>query len=125
MMTTIITTMTLKDNGPLYVYCLKLYVIQIVYFFHVFCMYSVLPSTDLAYSRVPGDQGGTFLFKQDFFWWSFYIQIGIVQFVSWIQTCPNLGKNVCNEFVCNQFVLVLLQIDIIQFVLYTLEYINL
>jgi hypothetical protein len=83
----------------------------------VFRVYSVLLSTDFMYSRIPGDQGGpTFFRLQIFFWRLFYIQNGILQFVSWIQiciqTCPNLSEIVRSKFVCNKFVLVLLQIDI-------------
>jgi hypothetical protein len=37
------------------------------YFFHVFCMYSVLLSTDFTYSRIPGDQAEPIFFRQDFF----------------------------------------------------------
>jgi hypothetical protein len=38
--------------------------IQIVYlFFHVFCDSLVLLSTDLTYSRIPGDQGGPIFFR--------------------------------------------------------------
>jgi hypothetical protein len=37
----------------------------------------------------------------------------------------DLSKIECNKFVYNKFVLVLLQSDIIQFVLYRLYYINL
>jgi hypothetical protein len=91
--------------------------IQIVYlFFHVLCMSLVHVSTDLTYSRVPQDQGGAiFLRLMDFFRWSFYVQIGIIQFVYWIEICirkcPNLCEIVCNKFVCNKFVLVLVQID--------------
>jgi hypothetical protein len=40
--------------------------IQIIYFFHVFCVYSVLLSTDLTYSRIPGDQEGPIFFDMIF-----------------------------------------------------------
>jgi hypothetical protein len=57
--------------------------IQIVYlFFCVFHVYSVLLSTDFTYSRVPGNQGGPMFFRQEFFLQSFYVQIGLLQFVS-------------------------------------------
>jgi hypothetical protein len=83
--------------------------IQIAYlFFHVCCRSLVLI---LPVLRIPGVKGGLFFSV---------IQIGTVQFVSWIkiniQTCPNLREIVHNKFVCIEFVLVSLQIDIIQFV---------
>ncbi len=40
-------------------------------------------------------------------------------------TCPILRKIECNEFVCNESVLALLQIDIVQSVEHKLYYINL
>jgi hypothetical protein len=55
--------------------------IQIVYFFHVFCIYSVLPSTDLTYFCVPGDQGGPTFLDSSFFLRLFHVQIGIMRFV--------------------------------------------
>jgi hypothetical protein len=89
--------------------------IQIVYlFFHVFCMYSVLLRTDFTYSCVPGDQGGPFFFRQE-------IVLAVVLHTNWCATIcityPILRKIECNEFVCNKFVFVSLQINIMQFVL--------
>jgi hypothetical protein len=63
-----------------YVHCLKPEEYKLYTFFHVFCLYSVLLSTDSTYSRVPGDEGGLIFFKRDFFWWSFYVQIGLLHF---------------------------------------------
>jgi hypothetical protein len=70
-------------------------------------MYSVLNSTDLTYSQTLGIKGGQFFSGLSIFWQSFYVQIDTT-IVSWIQTCPNLRKTVCNKFVCTKFVLVLL-----------------
>ncbi len=62
--------------------------IQIKYFFHVFHVSLILLSTDLMYSCVPGDQEGPlFSDLRKSFWWWFYVQVGILQFVSWIQIC--------------------------------------
>ncbi len=39
-----------------------------------------LLSTDSTYSLVLGDQGRPIFFRpRDFFWWSFYVQIGVLQ----------------------------------------------
>jgi hypothetical protein len=46
------------------------------------------------------------------FWRSFYVQIGVTTICI---TCPILHKIECIEFVYNKFVLVLVQIDLIQF----------
>ncbi len=58
----------------------------------VFCVRRVyggliffLLSTDSTYSRVPGDKGGPFFFRPDFFLPSFYVKIGVLQFVSRVQ----------------------------------------
>jgi hypothetical protein len=53
-----------------------------------------------------------FFQTKDIFRHSFYLQIGILQFVSWIQMCPNLCKIVCSKYVWNKFLLVSIQIDI-------------
>ncbi len=87
------------------------------YFFFVFCLLSELLSTDFTYPRVPGIMGDQFFSEWRFFWRLFYnVQIGTLQFVSWIQiciqTCPNLRKIVCIKIVCIAYVLVLVQIDI-------------
>jgi hypothetical protein len=70
-----------------------------------------LHSTDSTYSFVPGDEEGPF-FSDRNFW-------GLVSCTNWCTTicitCPILRKIECNEFVCNKFVLVLVQIDLIQF----------
>ncbi len=72
-----------------------------------------LLSTVSTYLRVPGDKGGSIFFRlKNFFRCSFYIQIGVLQFVLPVRF---LRKIECIEFVCNKFVLVLVQIDLIQF----------
>ncbi len=39
--------------------------------------------TDSTYSRVPGDKGGSIIFRlRIFFWRLFYVQIDVLQFVS-------------------------------------------
>ncbi len=86
--------------------------IQILYlFFHVFCVYSILLSTDFKYSHVPGDPGGPIFFRRK------KLFLAVVLCTNWYTTicitCPNLRKIECNAFVCNEFVLVLLLIDII------------
>jgi hypothetical protein len=92
------------------------------YFFHVFCMYSIHLSTDIIYSCIPGGQGGPFFFRHDFFWRLFYVQIGVLQFVSRVQFYAKLiGTNLYVTYVY----ISLLQIDVIKFVLYKLCYINL
>jgi hypothetical protein len=63
------------------------------------------------YSRIPGDKGGSFFYRQDFFWHSLC--------TNWCSTicimCLILHEIECNKFVCNKFVLVLVQIDLLQF----------
>jgi hypothetical protein len=55
-------------------------IIQIVYyFFHVFCVYSVLLSNDFMYSHRSGDQGGPIFFRQDFF-------LAVVLCTNWCNT---------------------------------------
>ncbi len=62
---------------------------QIVYFFHVFCRSLVLI---LPVPRVPGVQRGSIFFRlKEFFWWSFYVQIGLLQFVVY---CLTVAKKV-------------------------------
>ncbi len=90
-------------------------IIQIEYFFHVFLrsLVLILPvprirgvyrgsifflSTDSTYSRVPGDQGGIFFGGR--------LTYKLVYLI--------LNKIECNKFVCNEFILLFLQIDIIQ-----------
>jgi hypothetical protein len=84
----------------------------------------VFLSTDSTYLHVPGDKGGsTFsdlrIFSKIFF-------LGAHLHTNWCTTicitCPILHKIVrflheieCIELVCNKFVLVLVQIDLIQF----------
>jgi hypothetical protein len=78
-----------------------------------------LLSTDSTYLRIPGDKGGLLFFRlKNFFGAHFTYKLvyynlyhlsdirKIVQF---------LRKIECIEFVCNKFVLVTLQIDLIQF----------
>ncbi len=61
-----------------------------------------LLSTDSMYSCVPGDQGGLIVFGlQDFFRRSFYIQIGILQFVLRVRFYAKL--NVMNLYVTNVY----------------------
>jgi hypothetical protein len=63
------------------------------------------------YSRIPGDQMGPFFQTCGFF-------SAVVLCTHWCTTtfitCPILREIECNKFVCNKFVLFLLQIDIIQ-----------
>jgi hypothetical protein len=67
------------------------------------------------YFCIPGDQGGLiFLNLRNFSWHLFYVQIGVLQFVSHVPTCPILCEIVYDKLVCIQFVLLLVQIDIIQ-----------
>ncbi len=79
-----------------------------------------LLSTDSTYSRVHGDKGGSFFFRLGiFFRRSFYVQIGVLQFVSRVQCLHEIVRFLrrveCNKFVCNKFVSNLIQIDLIQF----------
>ncbi len=79
-----------------------------------------LPSTDSTYSCVPGDKGGQFFFRRkNFFWHSFYIQIGVLQIVLrvrfYAKSSDFYAKLNVSKIVCNKFVLVLVQIDLIQF----------
>ena len=99
----------------------EIVLIQIAYYAkHVFCMSLVLinvfPCTLNEYrvslvliQCIPmylGIKGDPF-FQTKFFWRPFYVQIGIQQFVSWIQIsiqmCPKLQINMC-EIVCNKLV---------------------
>jgi hypothetical protein len=75
-------------------------------------------STDSTYLGIPGDKMGSFFFRKNFFRRSFYIQIGVLQFVSPVQFYVKSSNfymklNVSNLNVTN-FVLVLVQIDLIQ-----------
>jgi hypothetical protein len=64
--------------------------------------YFFLLSTDSTYSRVPGDKGGPTSYRlRIFFWHSFYVQIGVLQFVSRVQFHAKL--NVSNLCVMNLF----------------------
>ena len=77
----------------------------------------VLLSIDLTYSRIPGDQGGPLFFKLEEFFSGGRFTYKWVEYNFFLDTnsyatCPNLRKIVCNEVVFNEFVLVLLQIDI-------------
>ncbi len=60
-----------------------------------------LLSTDSMHSRVPGDKGGPIFYKQDFFRHSFYVQCGVLQFVSRVQFYAKL--NVSNLYVTNLY----------------------
>jgi hypothetical protein len=70
-----------------------------------------LLSNDSTYSHVPGDKGGP-IFTDKFV-------LALVLSTNWCTTigitCPILREIECIEFVCNKFVLVLVQIDLIQF----------
>jgi hypothetical protein len=71
-----------------------------------------LLSTDSTYSRVPGDKGGPIFKDLGFF-------LVLVLCTNWCTTicitCPILREIECIKFVCNKFVLVLVQIDLKQF----------
>ncbi len=62
------------------------------------------------YLGIKGDQFFSDLAM--FFCWLFYVQIGVLQFVSRVRF---VRKIECNEFVCNKFVSNLVKIDLIQF----------
>ncbi len=71
-------------------------------FFHVFCVNSVLLSIDFTYFPVPGDQGGPIFFRQNiFFWWAFYVQIGVLQFLLRVRVYVKL--NVTHLYVTNLY----------------------
>jgi hypothetical protein len=67
--------------------------------------------TDSTYSRIPGDKGGLIFYRRFF--------SALVLCTNWCTTicitCPILPKIECNEFEYNKFLLVLVQIDLIQF----------
>jgi hypothetical protein len=44
-----------------------------------------LLSADSTYSHIPGDQGGPIFLDRNFFRHSFNVQIGVLQFVSWVK----------------------------------------
>jgi hypothetical protein len=58
-------------------------------------MDSILLSTDFTYSCVPGDQGGPIFLDLIFFWQSFYVQIGVLQFVSHVRFYAVDEDNTC------------------------------
>jgi hypothetical protein len=60
-----------------------------------------LLSKDSTYSCVPGDKGGPIFFRLDFFWRSFYVRIGVLQFVLRVQFYAKL--NVTNLYVTNLY----------------------
>jgi hypothetical protein len=61
-----------------------------------------LLSTDSMYSRIPEDKGGPFFYRlKNIFWRSFYVQIGVLQFVSHVQFYAKL--NVTNLYVTNLY----------------------
>jgi hypothetical protein len=78
---------------------------QIVYFFHVFCLYSVLLSTDLMYSRVPVDQGGPIFFRLETSFLAgvlrtnWYATICILDTNSYPNVSKSTYKIVCNKLV--------------------------
>jgi hypothetical protein len=91
-----------------------------VYVEFIGAQFFFLLSTDSKYSRVPGDKGGSIFFRlRNFCWRSFCVQIDVLQLVSPVQFYTKLSNFLheieCIEFVCNKFVLVLVQIDLIQF----------
>ncbi len=71
-----------------------------------------LLGTDSTYSCVPGDKGDQFFTDLEFF-------SALILRTNWCTTicitCPILHKIERIEFVCNKFVIVLVQIDLIQF----------
>ncbi len=90
-----------------------------LYWFYVFFAYVefigdhfFLLSTDSTYSRIPGDKWGSIFSDLGFFF-------ALVLCSNWCTTicitCPILRKIECIKFVCNDFLLVLIQIDLIQF----------
>ncbi len=71
-----------------------------------------LLSTDSMYSHVPGDQGGPIFFRLQEFFFELVLRTNLCTTIC--ITCQILRKIECINFVCNKFVLVLLQNDIIQ-----------
>ncbi len=72
------------------------------------------------YSHVPEGKGRLIFFRLwIFFWCLFYVQIGVLQFVSRVQfyakTSDFYAKLNVTNFLCNKFVSNLVQIDLIQF----------
>ncbi len=71
--------------------------------------------------RIPvylGIKGDQFFSDLRIFQHLFYVQIGVLQFVSHVRfyaISSNFYAKKCIEFVCNKFVLGLVQIDLIQF----------
>jgi hypothetical protein len=79
-----------------------------------------LLSTDLHIPTYLGIKGDQFFFRlENLFRRLFYIQIGVLQFVSRVQFYAKIVRFLCKikciEFLCNKFVLVLVQIDLLQF----------
>jgi hypothetical protein len=61
-----------------------------------------LLSTDSTYSRVPRDKGGPIFYRlKNFFWHSFYVQIGVLQFELRVRFYAKL--NVSNLNVTNVY----------------------
>jgi hypothetical protein len=61
-----------------------------------------LLSADSAYSNVPGDKGGPIFYRRRiFFRCTFYVQIGVLQFVLRVQFYAKL--NVSNLYVTNLY----------------------
>ncbi len=68
--------------------------------------------------RIPaylGIKGGQFFSDKNFFRRSFYVQIGVIQFVSCVQIYVRLSNFYAKLNVSNLYVLVLVQVDLIQF----------
>ncbi len=102
-------------------------IIQIEYFFYscfrvaivlilrIFCVRRVyMGSTFLSLVlilRIPaylGIKGDQFFFRRDFFWRSFYVQIGVLQFISRVRFYADLSDfytklNVSNLYVTNLY----------------------
>jgi hypothetical protein len=64
------------------------------------------------YSRIPGDKGGLIFLQTECF-------LALIFFTNWCATicitCPILHEIECHKFVCNEFVLILVPIDLIHF----------
>ncbi len=75
-------------------------------------------STDSTYSRVPGDNVGPFFFRRFFFGAHFMYKLvyyNLYYVSNFTQNRPIFTRIECSKFVCNEFVLVYVQIDLIQF----------
>jgi hypothetical protein len=84
-------------------FCMSLVLILCV--FHVRRVYRGLISFSLVLIlHIPtylGIKGAHFFYREDFFWRLFYVQIGVLQFVSRVQFYAKL--NVINSYVTNLY----------------------